>query len=58
MEAYVDPQNYRGEIKSMMTYYNPMLADQPLYQTGRDEKKKKKLELEGPDRTGQSPFPL
>ena len=48
MEAYVDPQNYHGEIKSMMTYYNTMLVqiNRFIEERVEDEKKKKKLELE------------
>lgn len=48
MEAYVDPQNYHGEIKSMMTYYNTMLVqiNHFIEERVEDEKKKKKLELE------------
>lgn len=48
LEAYVDPDSYNGEIKSMMTYYNAMLVKINHYITEQveSEKKKKELELE------------
>lgn len=48
LEAYVNPDSYSGEIKSMMTYYNAMLVQINHYIKDQvdSEKKKKELELE------------
>lgn len=48
LEAYVKPDSYHGEIKSMMTYYNAMLVKINHYirEEVESEKKKKELELE------------
>ena len=48
MEAYVAPDAFHGEIKSMMIYYNTMLVQINNYirEQVESEKKKKELELE------------
>lgn len=48
LKAYVTPDAYHGEIKSMMTYYNAMLVQINHYirEQVESEKKKKELELE------------
>lgn len=48
LEAYVKPDSYHGEIKSMMIYYNAMLVKINHYirEEVESEKKKKELELE------------
>ena len=48
LEAYVEPEAYQGEIKSMMMYYNAMLVQINHYikEQVESEKKKKELELE------------
>lgn len=48
MEAYVAPDAFHGEIKSMMIYYNAMLVQINNYirEQVESEKKKKELELE------------
>lgn len=48
LEAYVNPDAYHGEIKSMMIYYNDMLMQNKRYINDivEAEEKKKQLELE------------
>lgn len=48
LEAYVKPDGYNGEIKSMITYYNAMLVqiNRFIEEKVESEKKKKELELE------------
>lgn len=48
LEAYVSPDAYHGEIKSMMMYYNAMLMqiNNHIRERVESEKKKKELELE------------
>mgnify|MGYP002511648078 CR=1 FL=1 len=48
LEAYVNPDAYHGEIKSMMIYYNDMLMQNVRYINDivEAEEKKKQLELE------------
>lgn len=48
LEAYVDPQNYHGEMQNMMGYYNSMLVsiNHLIEERVKHEKKKKELELE------------
>ena len=48
LEAYVEPEAYQGELRSMMMYYNAMLVQINHYikEQVESEKKKKELELE------------
>lgn len=48
LEAYVEPEAYHGEMRSMMMYYNAMLVKINHYikEQVESEKKKKELELE------------
>lgn len=48
LKAYVEPDLYNGEMKSMMIYYNSMLKqiNHFIHDQVENEKKKKELELE------------